>query len=71
MPVQMSMEQVAQRVHSYDREQCIEELIHFKAMRLDFTRDALERMSIEKLRHLLLAAHITVQKYSQIELRRR
>jgi len=41
------------------RERLVYELLHFEGgMRLDFTESFLERLSDDKLRHLLLAAYL-------------
>ena len=44
------------------RTQCIDALTHFDGIPLDFTEPFLQRMSVERLRHILLAAMITVDR---------
>ena len=52
-------------IHSYDRQRCIEELLSFRDIPLDFSADYLEGMSLERLRHILLAAHVTAMRQHQ------
>lgn len=54
-------EQLAREVYQLDREACIRELTHFRAIPLDFNESYLQSMSVERLRHVLLAALITVR----------
>lgn len=44
------------------RTQCIDALTHFDEIPLDFTESFLQRMSLERLRHVLLAAMLTVDR---------
>lgn len=44
------------------RTQCIDALTHFEEIPLDFTEAFLHRMSLERLRHVLLAAMLTVDR---------
>ncbi|MBI1336310.1 MAG: hypothetical protein GC164_05045 [Phycisphaera sp.] len=53
---QASIEQVMQSVASYDRPTCMEELRKLPDVRLDFTDDFLNAMSLERLRHVVMAA---------------
>ncbi len=46
-----------------DRRQCIERLLHFEEIPLDFDRATLEGMATDRLRHLLMAAVHTRDKY--------
>ena len=47
----------ANRIADMDRRQVTHELLHFKGrIRLDFTREYLGRQSVDRLRHVLLAA---------------
>ena len=50
-------------IQSLDRQQCIHELLTFEDIPLDFNREFLDDMSLERLRHVLLAAYATVMKY--------
>lgn len=53
-----SRERAAVTISEMNREQLTYELLHFegKRVRLDFTREYLEGLSVEALRHLLWAA---------------
>lgn len=51
--------QVGRAVQVLSRQQCIERLLHFPELPLDFDRAYLEQMSEERLRHVLLAAVVT------------
>ncbi len=56
------IETIASQVYTLDREQCIRELQSFEAFPLDFTAQCLRQMSLEKLRHVLMAAMITARR---------
>jgi len=49
----------ARRIQAMDRAACIEALRRFDRFPLDFTDDYLAGLSVEQLRHILLAAHVT------------
>jgi hypothetical protein len=57
-----SMEELAREISSLDRHSCIDQLQHFDRIPLDFNRSFFDGMSTEKLRHVLMAAYITVKK---------
>ncbi len=57
-------EEVLCQVSNLDRQQCINELTHFGKLRLDFTVEYLEDLGDEQLRHMLVAAVLTVRKRS-------
>jgi hypothetical protein len=59
----LTLNQLAAVINSFDRQTCIDELKHFEAIPMDFTEDFLTRTSVEKLRHILLAAYLTRRKY--------
>jgi len=63
------LEIVARQIQMLDRDQCIEQLLTFSAIPLDFTPDALAAMSTESLRHTLMAAIITVKRYHRPQAR--
>lgn len=55
----MTLDAVQDRICAMTRERLVYELLHFEGgMRLDFTESFLERLSDDKLRHLLLAAYL-------------
>lgn len=57
--------EIARCVQRLDRDQCIRRLESFEAIPLDFSREMLEGMSVERLRHLLLAAMITAARHGR------
>ncbi len=57
-------EAVVSAIRALDRHRLVHELLNFKgALRLDFTEEFLNRLSDEKLRHILLAAHMYGRPY--------
>ena len=54
------IESTVREIHQLDRAGCIHELMAFHAFPLDFSREYLDGMSDERLRHVLLAAVLTV-----------
>jgi hypothetical protein len=60
MSLNQPIEATVQQIQQLDRAACIHELIHFSHIPLDFTPEFLDRMSVERLRHVLLAAVLTV-----------
>jgi len=61
-PVNGQVHQVVQRIHGMSRTQCIHALTRFEDIPLDFDEAYLRSMSVERLRHILLAAVLTVHK---------
>jgi hypothetical protein len=57
-----SLNQLAAHVNGLDRDGCIAALHSFKSIRLDFSEKYLADASLERLRHILLAAYITAQR---------
>jgi len=57
---QHPLEQVLADIHHLDRMQCIHELKHFDEIPLDFDDAFLAASSLERLRHILMAAVLTV-----------
>ena len=47
-----------QSIATYDRRQCVEQLEAITRPPLDFTRDFLEMQSLDRLRHIVMAALI-------------
>ncbi len=59
MATATDMEQLAERIASMPRQDVTDRLLHFQAdFPMDFTADYLGRLPLERLRHLLLAAHL-------------
>lgn len=53
------IEQVITRIVELGRDELIDRLLNFRAdFPMDFTREYLARMPLDRLRHLLLAAHM-------------
>ncbi len=63
MSPQQPVDQLAQTILGYTKEQCIHELRSFRDIPLDFTDEWMERTSVEMLRHILMAAYTTSQRY--------
>jgi hypothetical protein len=58
-----SFEKMAMMITSLDREEIKVRLLNFEGrFKLDFTEDYLESLSIDRLRHILLAAMTTNAK---------
>lgn len=53
------------QINSMSRQRCVYELTHFEEIPLDFSPEDLDAMSLERLRHTLLAAVVTVWKRPQ------
>lgn len=58
----ISIDQQLRIIHQMTSDECIETLLHFSEIPLDFDRAFLELMSVEKLRHVLVAAMLTVHR---------
>jgi len=53
-------EQTATSIAALDRDELKRRIKNFKGrFKLDFTEDYLDRLNIDRLRHILLAAHIS------------
>ena len=65
MSPEMPLDDLLQTIHSFDRNQCIDELTHFKSFPLDFDEGYLDKLSLEKLRHVLMAAYVTARNKAQ------
>jgi len=53
------IEQLVTRIATLDRQSVTRRLLHFKAdFPIDFTADYLAKLPLERLRHLLVAAHL-------------
>jgi len=56
---------MATSIATLDREEVKNRLKNFKGrFRLDFTDDYLDKLSVDRLRHILLAALITAKSHS-------
>lgn len=63
MSPESALNTLIRNICGMDRNQCIERLLHFEQIPLDFDRPTLEGMTTERLRHLLMAAVYTHGKY--------
>ncbi len=63
-PVDLPIEKLVQHVHALDADGCIDELTHFPSIPLDFDEPFLREMSVERLRHILVAACLTARRRS-------
>ena len=61
MNADLPLDQLLCEIHGMEREACIEALMHFQHLHLDFTAGYLTEMSTDRLRHVLVAALITVR----------
>jgi len=62
MSPHLPIDQLLVTIHELDRDCCMAELLHFKHIKLDFTEKYLERMSTDRLRHVLMAACLQARK---------
>ena len=62
MQLNQPVEQIIEEIHGLDRGRCIAELRSLPRLRLDFTPDFLEHLSLEQLRHVLMAACLQARK---------
>ena len=62
MAPDISFEQYCAYITSLNKEELKDRLLHFEGpIRMDFTEDYLESQDVERLRHILLAAMVTVE----------
>jgi hypothetical protein len=60
MALVRSLEQTASSINSLNKSQLKRHLLNFKgSFKLDFTEEYLDSLSVDKLRHILLAAVMT------------
>ena len=59
-----AIEQQILQVYDLDRDGCTERLLHMEPLKLDFTTEYLSQLSIERLRHILVAAYLQAAKRS-------
>lgn len=63
MAAEFSFEKICSKVSSMSKRQIIRRLLRFDGpIKLDFTPDYLENLSTDRLRHILLAALVTVHR---------
>ena len=52
----------SRHVNGLDRVQCIDELLNFRAIPLDFSRTFLNEQTVDRLRHILMAAYLRTMR---------
>jgi predicted ribonuclease YlaK len=62
MTADASSDDVLRRVYAMSRQVCMAELRRIDRPRLDFTDEFLAAQSVDRLRHLLVAAHLQARK---------
>lgn len=63
MSFSLSFEKECTKIASMSKSEIIKRLLHFDGpIKLDFTKDFLEALSLDRLRHIMLAAVITAEK---------
>ena len=62
MSSELSFEKMCSKVASMGKREVIRRLLSFDGMKVDFTADYLEKLSTDRLRHILLAAVVTVKR---------
>ena len=56
------LDRVLREVNGLSRRECIDRLTHFEHIPLDFDESFLRTMSVERMRHILMAAVITARR---------
>ncbi|MCI0499735.1 MAG: hypothetical protein L0Y36_08670 [Planctomycetales bacterium] len=63
MSAEFSFEKMCSAIAAMSKPEVIGRLLNFDGpIKLDFTRDYLEKLNVDRLRHILLAAVITGQR---------
>ena len=62
MSADLSFEKMCSKIASMKKQEIIRRLLNFNGMKMDFTPDYLEDLSTDRLRHILLAAIVTVNR---------
>ncbi len=65
MPTDLQLESHIQNVYHLDHASCKAALLGINRPHLDFTEDYLDRMSVDRLRHILVAAYLQATKSSR------
>lgn len=63
MVLDQSLDKIATDIAALDRQHCIRELKNMPWLRLDFTDEFLSNMSLDRLRHILMAAALQARKH--------
>jgi len=63
MSAEFSFENMCSRITAMNKQEVIRRLLHFDGpIKLDFSPDYLEKLSTDRLRHILLAAVVTTHR---------
>ena len=57
-----SMDNLVNTVQSFDRDRCIAQLSSLKRPKIDFTEEFLQQQTLDRLRHIVLAALLQAAK---------
>ncbi|MCC7146313.1 MAG: hypothetical protein IT443_07695 [Phycisphaeraceae bacterium] len=63
------IDKLIENVQKLDRQACIEHLRGFARPKLDFTEDFLSQLSLDRLRHVLMAACLQARQNQKSPLR--
>ncbi len=63
MQLNQSIESVMRQINGFDRRHCIDELKAFPYIKLDFTDEFLQEQSLDRLRHILMAAILVARRH--------
>ena len=59
------IDRILTSVPTYDRRRCIDQLHQIKRPRIDFTEEYLNKLSLDRLRHVVVAAYLQARKYAR------
>ena len=62
MSAELSFEKMCTKVASMSKREVIRRLLNFDGIKMDFSEDYLKDLSTDRLRHILLAAVVTVNR---------
>jgi len=62
MKLNQPIDQIITEIHGLDRAGCIAELGAIEMLQLDFTDDYLQELTLDQLRHVLMAACIQARR---------
>ena len=62
MSAELSFEKMCTKVASMSKREVIRRLLNFDGIKMDFSEDYLKDLSTDRLRHILLATVVTVNR---------
>ena len=62
MSAELPFEKMCSKIASMNKREVIRRLLNFDGVKMDFTADYLENLSTDRLRHILLAAFLAVNR---------